>query len=97
MLECTNPDTVMNIACMADCHFLYSFCALGASIEGFKLLRPVVVVDATHLKGVYEAKIYVVLCADRNDQIFSLSFGFGDEESNESWEWFMRCLRLDYG
>ena len=97
MLERMNPGTRTSIHTV-DGHFLYSFIAIGASIISFRrYMRPVIVVDAAHLKGVYEGKIYSAVCADGNGKIFPLAFGFGPEEGNESWEWFIRRLREAFG
>ena len=60
-------------------------------------MRPMIVVDATHLTGVYKGKIYTVVCADGNSNIFPLAFSFSPEKYNNTWEWFMRRLRGAFG
>ena len=60
LLKLTNPGTITHIETEPDIEderkerFLYMFLAFGASIQGFKHLRRVLVVDGTHLKGKYK-------------------------------------------
>ncbi|XP_048611970.1 uncharacterized protein LOC106448752 [Brassica napus] len=55
--------------------FKYMFLALGASIEGYKGMRKVVVVDGTHLKGRYAGSFVpnepgLVVVSDRHPSIY---------------------------
>ena len=62
------------------------FLRLSASIPGFQSsMRPVIAVDATHLKSNYGRVLFVVIvCKDENNQKYPLAFGIGDEENNAS-------------
>lgn len=51
MLKLANPRTMADLETE---RFLYLFLAFGASIEGFKKLRHVLVIDVTHLSGKYK-------------------------------------------
>ena len=51
MLKETNLGSVVALETTSDGHVMYSFFALGQCIDGFKYIRPVVAMDATHLKG----------------------------------------------
>ena len=65
MLKETNPNTVTTIMTDENNRFLYSFFALGASIQGFlSYIRQVIAVDATYLKGEYKGVIFVNACKD---------------------------------
>ena len=67
--------------------------AIGASIEGFNsVIRPVICIDATHLKAKTRGVLLVAVCKDRNGMIYPLSFGFANSECTKSWTWFLKKL-----
>ncbi|GJW65255.1 hypothetical protein Tco_0117139 [Tanacetum coccineum] len=50
------------------------FIAIGASIRTFRnYLRPVLMIDATHLKGLYKGINLIAVAMDRNNQIVPIS------------------------
>ncbi|XP_057811352.1 uncharacterized protein LOC131025571 [Salvia miltiorrhiza] len=70
--------------------FKHLFLALAASITPFFFsLRPVIVVDGTHLKGKNNGILFVAVTKDANEQVFPLAFGVGPIENDESWKWFL--------
>ncbi|XP_057789843.1 uncharacterized protein LOC131006719 [Salvia miltiorrhiza] len=70
--------------------FKHMFLALAASISPFYFsLRPVIVVDGTHLKGKNNGILFVAVTKDANKQVFPLAFGVGPIENDESWKWFL--------
>ncbi|KAL5573307.1 hypothetical protein UlMin_022904 [Ulmus minor] len=86
MLRETNPD-----------RFKYLFIAFDASIKGFQYCRPVVSIDATHMKGKYRGVLFMAVCHDANQQIFPLAFGIGDSENDVAWTWFLRRIKDVFG
>lgn len=88
MLKLANPGTVADIETEADDdgdqRFLYLFLAFGASINGFKKLRRVLVVDGTHLGGKYKGVLLTASGQDANFQIFPLAYAIVDSEDEES-------------
>lgn len=94
MLKLANPGTVADIETEADDdgdeRFLYLFLAFGASIAGFKKLRPVLVIDGTHLGGKYKGVLLTASGQDANFHIFPLAFGVVDAENEEAWTWFLQ-------
>lgn len=72
--------------------FKYMFLALGASIDGYEMMRKVVVVDGTHLKGRYAGCMLTASAQDGNYQIFPLAFAIVDSENDMSWEWVFQNL-----
>ena len=72
------------------------FIAFDASIQGFNYCRPVVSIDATHLKGNHQGVLFTAVCHDANQQIFPLAFGIGDSENDASWIWFLRRLKENF-
>lgn len=69
------------------------FWAFGASIEGFKYCRPVISIDGTFLYGKYKGTLLIAVSADANNQLFPLAFAIVESENNDSWRWFMSCVR----
>ncbi|KAK0579803.1 hypothetical protein LWI29_031651 [Acer saccharum] len=68
--------------------------AIGASIEGFNsVIRPVICIDATHLKARTRGVLLVAVCKDGNGMIYPLAFGFANSECTKSWTWFLKKLR----
>ncbi|KAL0891482.1 hypothetical protein Bca101_015465 [Brassica carinata] len=67
---------------------------LGASIEGFRAMRKVLIVDATHLKNVYGGVLFVATAQDPDHHHYPIAFGVADGENDESWTWFMEQLKL---
>ncbi|KAI5343776.1 hypothetical protein L3X38_011652 [Prunus dulcis] len=74
---------------------LPSYCAmLEAKNLGFhSVIRPVIALDETFLKGKYLGTLFVATCKDGNNQIYPLAFGVGDSENDTSWNWFLTKLR----
>jgi hypothetical protein len=51
----------------------WSFLALGASIEAFKVCQSVICIDGTFLRGKYKGTILTVVTADSNNQLLPLA------------------------
>lgn len=61
--------------------------ALGSFIEGFiQYIRLIIVVDNSHLKGLYGRTIFVATCLDGNNQLYSLAIKVFDTENNDTWK-----------
>ncbi|KAK0596135.1 hypothetical protein LWI29_013090 [Acer saccharum] len=61
--------------------------------EGFNtVIRPVIAVDATHLKSKTKGVLLVAVCKDGNEMIYPLAFGFANSECSKSWTWFLKQL-----
>ncbi|XP_057791782.1 uncharacterized protein LOC131008766 [Salvia miltiorrhiza] len=93
-LKEANPGTLYGLEVDIDCRFKHLFVALAASISPFYFyLRPVIVVDGTHLKGKNSGILFVAVTKDGNEVVFPLAIGVGPIENDESWKWFMSHLR----
>ncbi|XP_057811445.1 uncharacterized protein LOC131025667 [Salvia miltiorrhiza] len=93
-LKEANPGTLFGLEVDIDCRFKHLFAALAASISPFYFhLRPVIVVDGTHLKGKNSGILFVAVTKDGNEAVFPLAIGVGPIENDESWKWFMSHLR----
>lgn len=95
-LKATNPGTVTAIETElddnGDTRFLYAFLSFGASIQGFRRLRPVLIIDGTHLSGKYKGVLLTASGQDGNFQVFPLAFAVVDGETEEAWTWFLTKL-----
>ncbi|KAK3212609.1 hypothetical protein Dsin_017315 [Dipteronia sinensis] len=70
VLEQSNPVTVTKIKTDSKNRFKYGFNAVGASIEGFSyIIRPVIAIDATHLKARTKDVLLVAVCKDGNEMM----------------------------
>ncbi|CAA7044695.1 unnamed protein product [Microthlaspi erraticum] len=96
MLKLANPGTVADLEIDVDeeghKRFMYVFLAFGASIRGFRKLRPVVSIDGTHLWGKYKGVLLTAVGQDANCQLFPLAYAVVDAEDEESWTWFLKKL-----
>ncbi|CAN6867918.1 unnamed protein product [Brassica oleracea] len=94
MLKLANPGTVADLETEVDEdgdeRFLYLFLAFGASIDGFKNLCRVLVIDGTHLGGKYKGVLLTASGQDANFQIFPLAYAIVDNEDTEAWTWFLQ-------
>ncbi|XP_057787342.1 uncharacterized protein LOC131004625 [Salvia miltiorrhiza] len=75
MLRMSNPGTLYDLEMKDDGKFHHMFVALGQSVAAFEkgYLRPVIIVDGTHLKGRNGGILFVAVTKDENEAIFSLA------------------------
>ncbi|GJY98731.1 transposase, MuDR, MULE transposase domain protein, partial [Tanacetum coccineum] len=70
------------------------FIATGASIRTFvNYLRPLLIIDATHLKGQYKGINLVDADMIGNNQIVPIAFGICKSETGPCWSWWMYVLK----
>ncbi|XP_021769738.1 serine/threonine-protein phosphatase 7 long form homolog [Chenopodium quinoa] len=84
LLECTVPGTHV---------FQRVFWAFKPCIDGFRHCRPLITIDGTHLYGKYKGTLLIAMGTDANFQLFPLAFAVVEGENNDSWSWFMACIR----
>ncbi|XP_024010763.1 uncharacterized protein LOC112086191 [Eutrema salsugineum] len=75
MLKLVNPGIVTSVKVDANNKFKYLFVALGASIEGFRSMRKVIVVDAKFLKNVYGGMLVFATAQDPNHHHYPIAMG----------------------
>ncbi|AAB61075.1 contains a short region of similarity to transposases [Arabidopsis thaliana] len=88
-----NPGTISYVEVDAQQKFKYLFVALGACIEGFKVMRKVVIVDATFLKTVYGGMLVFATAQDPNHHNYIIASAVIDRENDASWSWFFNKLK----
>ncbi|XP_073137920.1 uncharacterized protein [Henckelia pumila] len=67
----------------------YVFWAFRPSIDGFCHCRKIISIDGTHLYTKYKHKILIAVTLDANNQVLPLAFAIVDEETSDSWKWFL--------
>ncbi|KAK2648635.1 hypothetical protein Ddye_016124 [Dipteronia dyeriana] len=68
-LEEVNPWTITALKTNVANQFEYMFIANATSLHGFStVIRPVIAIDGTHLKGKFSGIMFVVICLDANNQ-----------------------------
>ena len=56
-------------------------------------MRPLIIIDAAHLKGTYQGTNLVAVGMDGNNQILPIATGVAQGETGESWTWFLTKLK----
>lgn len=56
-------------------------------------LRPLIIIDAAHLKGKYLGTNMLAVGMDGNNQIVPLATGVSQGETGRSWTWFLTHLK----
>ncbi|XP_048623974.1 uncharacterized protein LOC125592670 [Brassica napus] len=88
----TNPGSLTYQHVDAAGKFKYAFVAFGPSIRGFSLMRRVIAVDGTFLKGKFNGTLLAACAQDGNYHLYPLAFAVVDAENGASWKWFFRGL-----
>ncbi|KAF6137082.1 hypothetical protein GIB67_030846, partial [Kingdonia uniflora] len=93
-----NPNFVFDIQTTSckDKRFTKCFWCFGSPKKTYKLLRPVVVIDRTSLKGRYRGTLLTVIAIDPSNHIFLLTFSITDSETTESWTYFLEMFGSNF-
>lgn len=67
----------------------FVFWAFKPCIDGFRHCRNIISVDGTHMYTKYKHKLLIAVTLDANNQVLPLAFALVDEETYESWHWFL--------
>ncbi|XP_075481183.1 uncharacterized protein LOC142521893 [Primulina tabacum] len=70
----------------------YVFWAFRQCVYGFPHCRKIISVDGTHLYTKYKQKMLIAITLDVNNQVLPLAFAIMDEETSDSWKWFLENL-----
>ncbi|XP_077252386.1 uncharacterized protein LOC143891737 [Tasmannia lanceolata] len=77
-----------------DDRFVCLFWTFSPSIRSFhRTLRPIILVDGTHLRGKYLGILLIAIGVDGNNVLYPLAFGVVETENENSWRWFFMLLR----
>ncbi|KAF6168773.1 hypothetical protein GIB67_012171 [Kingdonia uniflora] len=93
-----DPDFVFDIQTMSykDKRFTRCFWCFDPPKKTYKLLRPVVVIDETFLKGRYRGTLLTTIVIDPSNHIFSLALSITDSETTESWAYFLEMFGANF-
>ncbi|XP_071708970.1 uncharacterized protein [Rutidosis leptorrhynchoides] len=94
----TNPNTIVRWAFDPQVEygvhrFRYVLWAFGPSIMAYQQCIPILCIDGTHLKANYIGKILTAVVKNANGKILPDAFAVVDNESNESWAWFLKLVK----
>ncbi|CAI9118651.1 OLC1v1020247C1 [Oldenlandia corymbosa var. corymbosa] len=89
----TNPGSIAKFTTKEDSTFQRLFVAFHASISGFRACRPLIFLDSTLLYSKYQGTLLAATAADGNDGVFPVAFAVVDEETDDSWHWFLSELK----
>ncbi|KAF6173997.1 hypothetical protein GIB67_039948 [Kingdonia uniflora] len=89
-----DPNLVFDIQTKSckDKRFIMYFWYFGPLIKTYKLLRPVIVIDKTFLKGRYRETLLTTIAIDPSNHIFPLAFLVTDSETIKSWTYFLEMF-----
>ncbi|XP_009604477.2 uncharacterized protein [Nicotiana tomentosiformis] len=66
-------------------------------LRGVRSLRPIVVVDESHLKSYYTGTFISASTLDGAGHILPLAYGVIDSENDAAWSWFFEQFKEAYG
>ncbi|XP_021802017.1 uncharacterized protein LOC110746108, partial [Prunus avium] len=100
-LKKTNKGSTVKIKCDmvgGEAIFQRIYVCLAACKRGFlEGCRPVIGVDACHLKGPYSGQILTAVGVDGNNGLFPIAYAVAEIENKDSWIWFLSLLIEDLG
>ena len=70
------------------------FVAYGSSLNGFILgCQKMLLVDETHLRGLYEGMLMATIALDANNHVFDIAYAIVSGETKEERLWFLTMLQ----
>ncbi|PKA63438.1 Protein FAR-RED impared response 1 [Apostasia shenzhenica] len=86
----TNPGSIAILHTSVDSKFRRFFISYHASLHGFEHgCRPLVFLDRIPLKSNNQCKLLAAVSVDGNDAIFPIAFAVVEDETCNSWLWFL--------
>ncbi|KAF6142756.1 hypothetical protein GIB67_018467 [Kingdonia uniflora] len=97
-VKLVDPNFVFDIQTTSckDKRFTRCFWCFGPPQKTYKLLRPVVVIDRTFLKGRYRGTLLTAIAIDPSNHIFPLAFSITDSETTKCWAYFLKIFRSNF-
>lgn len=77
--------------------YLRHFVTFKPCLAMFKHCRPVISVDACHLKGEYKGQLFGATCLDGQNEMVVLAFAVCNIENIANWTWFLQHLEHELG
>ncbi|KAF6143678.1 hypothetical protein GIB67_021688, partial [Kingdonia uniflora] len=79
-----------------DKRFIRCFWCFGAPKKMYHLLRPVVVIDKTFLKGRHRGTLLTTLSIDPNNHLLPLAFSITNTKNIDSWTYFLEMFGSNF-
>ncbi|PWA83004.1 transposase, MuDR, MULE transposase domain protein [Artemisia annua] len=93
-LKIANKGTVTHIETDDAGRFKLVFIAFGVAVRSFiAFMRPLLIIDAAHLKGKYKGTNLLAVGMDGNNQIIPIATGVAQGETGEAWTVFLTKLK----
>jgi zinc finger SWIM domain-containing protein 3 len=92
-IEELNDGSTTDFEVAEDGAFVRAFLCLGAAKESFVHCRPMLIVDACHIKNRYGGVIMAASAHDGEGQIIPLAIALAAIENEENWRYFFEMLR----
>ncbi|PQM42376.1 uncharacterized protein Pyn_00023 [Prunus yedoensis var. nudiflora] len=74
------------------------YICLAATKKGFiDALRPVVGLDACHIKGQHPGQLLYVVGVDPNNGMYPIAYAVAEAENYATWTWSLELLAVDLG
>ena len=98
-LRVSNPGTIAKINLHTPTlHFKRMYMCLAACKIGFlEECRPIINLDACHLRGFLKGQLLAAVGIDGNDGMYPIAFAVCEGETKASWSWFLELLLVDIG
>ncbi|KAJ6844182.1 uncharacterized protein M6B38_291310 [Iris pallida] len=94
----TNPGSVALLSATHDSKFRRLFVSFHASLQGFENgCRPLLFLDRIPLKANTQCKLLAAAAVDGDDAIFPVAFAVVEDETYDSWIWFLAQLKYAVG
>ena len=79
-------------------YFERIYICLEGCKKGFLVgCRPIIGIDACHLKTKTSGQLMCVVSRDPNDEYFPFAYAIVEAETKDSWTWFLNLLLTDIG
>jgi hypothetical protein len=92
-IQKTNPGSVVGYTCNADNCLMEMFIVPGFMNRILQYVRPVISLDAAHLKSVYKGTIYIASVLSGANEVYPIGFLIScDNENKETWSTFLTKL-----
>jgi hypothetical protein len=89
-----NPGSVARFQCDEKKHIERIFLCPGLMQQSLRYVRPVISLDAAHLRSKWEGVLYVASVKSGCDDIYPVAFALMKGNENHSgWQWFLEQLR----
>ena len=89
-----NPDSVVDYTCNGNNCLVQCFVCPSIMNSKLKYVRPIVSIDAAHLKSVWKGTLYIATVKSAMDEIFPFAFAItADNENTAGWKFFLENLK----